>query len=234
MNVVKRNGDVVPFNIDNIKKCVAYLSKNLCVEKCNELVIQKTQDGLFDRVTTTQITNLLSITATHSTISHPDYGILGGRLAVLNLHKSTTGDLKTYAETLYTYVNPKNNKPGPLLTEATYNVFVKYENILNKVIDYNRDFNFTSFGINTLLKSYLIKIDKRVYERPQQLYMRVAIGIHEDDIDSVIQTYEYLSTGLYTHATPTMFHAGTPHGQLASCFLGGGLGVGQVHQQKIR
>lgn len=221
MNIIKRNGNKVPFDLNKLKKCVADLSTDLCVKNCDELVIQKTQDGLFDGVTTTQITDLLSITATHSTISHPDYGILGGRLAVLNLHKSTTDNLKTYADTLYAYVNPKNNKPGPLLTEATYDVFIKYADQLNQVIDYNRDFNFTSFGINTLLKSYLIKIDKRVYERPQQLYMRVAIGIHEDDIASVIQTYEYLSTGMYTHATPTMFHSGTPHGQLASCFLVG-------------
>jgi len=219
MFVKKRDGTTVEYKKENIIKTVDKLSKGLVLQDCKELVIDTTCEGLHDNVTTTEITELLSSMATNNTFSHPDYGILGGRLSVLNLHKSTTDNLKEYADTLYNYVNPKTNLPGPLLTEATYNVFIKHKSELEKVIDYNRDFNFTSFGIHTLLKSYLIKINEKVFERPQQLYMRVAIGIHEDDIHSVIKTYEYLSKGLYTHATPTMFHSGTPHGQLSSCFL---------------
>ncbi len=222
MHITKRNGNLQDFDVTKIEKCVSSMCWGLNdYVKANffDLVVQPTIKGLYNSVKTEEILNLLSENASNRTISHPDYGILAGRFTVLNLNKKTTPNLKEYATTLREYINPSTGKQGPLLTEQAYKVFCEYEKRLTYEINYNRDFNFTSFGINTLLKSYLIKINKKVYERPQQLYMRVAIGIHGFDIESVVKTYHYLSMGLYTHATPTMFHSGTPGGQLGSCFL---------------
>ena len=192
MHITKRNGDLQKIDINKIKKCVSTMCYGLNdYVKLNfhDLVLEPTIKGLYDGVKTHEILDLLSENASNRTISHPDYGILAGRFAILNLNKNTTDNLKEYATTLREYINPATGKPGPLITEQAYKVFCEYQDRLSDEIDYDRDFNFTSFGINTLLKSYLIKINKEVYERPQQLYMRVAVGIHGFDIENVVRTY---------------------------------------------
>src|ERR1700712_5207480 len=153
------------------------------------------------------------------TVTHPDYAILAARIAVSNLHKQTKKQFSAVVQDLYNYVNPKNNKPSPMISNETYNTVMKYSEELNSAIVYDRDFNYQYFGFKTLERSYLLRINGKVAERPQHMIMRVAVGIHGDDIEAAIQTYNYMSNKYFTHASPTLFNAGTPQPQLSSCFL---------------
>ena len=158
-------------------------------------------------------------TAAYMTVTHPDYAILAARIAVSNLHKQTKKQFSAVISDLYHYVNPKNNKPSPMISTETYECIVRHEEELNSAIVYDRDFNYQYFGFKTLEKSYLLKIGKQVAERPQHMIMRVAVGIHGDDIEKAIETYNLMSQKCFTHASPTLFNAGTPQPQLSSCFL---------------
>src|ERR1700712_4104955 len=153
------------------------------------------------------------------TVTHPDYAILAARIAVSNLHKQTKKQFSAVIQDLYTYVNPKNGKPSPMISDQTYNTVMKYADELNSAIVYDRDFNYQYFGFKTLERSYLLRLDGKVAERPQHMIMRVAVGIHGNDIEAAIETYNYMSNKYFTHASPTLFSAGTPQAQLASCFL---------------
>jgi ribonucleoside-diphosphate reductase subunit M1 len=153
------------------------------------------------------------------TTTHPDYAILAARIAVSNLHKQTKKQFSAVVSDLYHYVNPKNNKKSPMISDYTYNVIMKHADELNSAIVYDRDFNYQYFGFKTLERSYLLRIDGKVAERPQHMIMRVAVGIHGEDIEAAIETYNYMSNKYFTHASPTLFSAGTPNPQLASCFL---------------
>jgi ribonucleoside-diphosphate reductase subunit M1 len=153
------------------------------------------------------------------TVTHPDYAILAARIAVSNLHKQTKKQFSSVIEDLYHYVNPKNNKPAPMISKRIYELVLKHAEELNSAIVYDRDFNYQYFGFKTLERSYLLRINGKVAERPQHMIMRVAVGIHGEDIEKAIETYNLMSQKYFTHASPTLFNAGTPQPQMASCFL---------------
>ncbi|KAF9203697.1 Ribonucleoside-diphosphate reductase large subunit [Haplosporangium sp. Z 27] len=182
-------------------------------------VTQKVISGVYQGVTTFELDNLAAETAAYMTTKHPDYAILAARIAISNLHKQSKKVFSQVIEDLYRYVNPKNLKPSPMISDETYATVMKHADRLNSAIIYDRDFSFNYFGFKTLERSYLLKIDGKIAERPQHLIMRVAVGIHGDDVDSVIETYNFMSEKYFTHASPTLFNAGTPRPQMSSCFL---------------
>lgn len=153
------------------------------------------------------------------TVTHPDYAILAARIALSNLHKQTKKQFSSVISDLYHYINPKNHKPAPMISQKTYDIVMRHAEELNSAIVYDRDFNYQFFGFKTLERSYLLRIDNKIAERPQHMLMRVAVGIHEDNVEKVIETYNLMSQKCFTHASPTLFNAGTPNPQLASCFL---------------
>lgn len=219
MNVVKRDGRREPVMFDKITDRIRFLCYEL-----NELVdpvkvAMRVIEGLYDGVTTSELDNLAAETAASMTIAHPDYAQLAARIAVSNLHKNTT---KSFSETMtemYHYVNPRTGQEAPLLSDEVYSVIMENAEKLDSTIIYNRDFNYDYFGFKTLERSYLLKINGKIAERPQHMLMRVSVGIHLNDIDSAIETYELMSKKFFTHATPTLFNAGTPKPQMSSCFL---------------
>ncbi len=147
-------------------------------------------------------------TAAYMTVQHPDYAILAARIAVSNLHKQTKKQFTSVVSDLYHYVNPKNNKPSPMINQKTYEAVMKHADELNSAIVYDRDFNYQYFGFKTLERSYLLRLNGKVAERPQHMIMRVAVGIHGEDIEKVIETYNLMSNKYFTHASPTLFNAG--------------------------
>ena len=182
-------------------------------------ITQKVIGGIFTGVTTVELDTLAAETAASLTTKHPDYAILAARIAVSNLHKQTKKVFSEVMRDLHSYVNPRTGKPAPLLSDETWAVIERNKDRLDGHIIYERDFNFNYFGFKTLERAYLLKLDGQVAERPQHMFMRVAVGIHGDDIDRAIETYNHMSEGFFTHASPTLFNAGTPHAQLSSCFL---------------
>jgi ribonucleoside-diphosphate reductase alpha chain len=219
MYVAKRDGKREPVMFDKITDRV----RKLCYE-LNELVdpvkvAMRVIEGLYDGVTTSELDNLAAETAASMTITHPDYAQLAARIAVSNLHKNTK---KSFSETMtdmYHYVNPRTGQESPLLSDEVYEAIMANAEVLDSTIIYNRDFNYDYFGFKTLERSYLLKINGQIVERPQHMLMRVSVGIHLNDIASAIETYELMSKKFFTHATPTLFNAGTPKPQMSSCFL---------------
>src|ERR1700759_3373309 len=220
MFVVKRDGRKETVKFDKITARIEKLCYGLNPALVDSIdVAKKVIEGLFDGVTTSELDNLAAETAASLTTKHPDYALLASRIAISNLHKNT---IKSFSETmklLYNYVDPKTGKPAPLLADDVWEVIEKNAEILDSSIIYDRDFGFDYFGFKTLEKSYLLKLDGKIAERPQHLFMRVSVGIHKSDIDSVIKTYNLMSERWFTHATPTLFNAGTPKPQMSSCFL---------------
>lgn len=153
------------------------------------------------------------------TVTHPDYAILAARIAVSNLHKQTKKQWSSVISDLYHYVNPKNDRASPMISQETYECVMKHKDDLDSAIVYDRDFNYQYFGFKTLERSYLLKLNGKIVERPQHMIMRVAVGIWRDDIERVVETYNFMSSKFFTHASPTLFNAGTPQAQLSSCFL---------------
>ncbi|GME80886.1 unnamed protein product [[Candida] boidinii] len=153
------------------------------------------------------------------TTVHPDYAILAARIAISNLHKQTKKQFSAVIDDLFNYVNPKNNKHAPMISKELYDLVNKHSEELNSAIVYDRDFSYNYFGFKTLERSYLLRVNGKVAERPQHLIMRVALGIHGEDIESAIETYNLMSERFFTHASPTLFNAGTPQPQMSSCFL---------------
>ncbi|KAH0831964.1 ribonucleotide reductase [Lanmaoa asiatica] len=182
-------------------------------------VAKKVIAGVYQGVTTVELDNLAAETAAYLTTKHPDYAVLAARIAISNLHKETKKNFSAVIKDLYEYINPKNGQPAGMISEQTYNVVQKHAAMLDSAIIYNRDFNYNYFGFKTLERSYLLRINGRVAERPQHMIMRVAVGVHGDDIERVLETYNLMSERYFTHASPTLFNAGTPHPQLSSCFL---------------
>ena len=176
-------------------------------------------EGLYDGVTTSELDNLAAETAASMTIAHPDYAQLAARIAISNLHKNTNKSFSETMNEMYHYVNPRTNQKAPLLSEEVHKVIQENAEFLNSHIIYNRDFNYDYFGFKTLERSYLLRINGKIVERPQHMLMRVSVGIHLNDLDSVIETYDLMSKKFFTHATPTLFNAGTPKPQMSSCFL---------------
>lgn len=220
MYVYKRGGHKEPVRFDKITARVQRLCYGLDTKHVDAVAItQRVISGVYQGVTTIELDNLAAETAAYMTTIHPDYAILAARIAVSNLHKQTTKQFSQVAKELYEYVNPKTGKHSPMISNETYDVIVKNADELNSAIVYDRDFNYNYFGFKTLERSYLLRIDGKVAERPQHLIMRVSIGIHGDDIERVIECYNLMSQRYFTHGSPTLFNAGTPSPQMSSCFL---------------
>ena len=220
MYVVKRDGRKESVKFDKITARIDKLSYGLNTDFVKTIEIaKKVIDGLYDGVSTQELDELAAETAATLTTKHPDFATLAARIAVSNLHKTTSKSFSSTMKRLYTYVNPKTGENASLLSKEVYGVINKNAALLDSSIIYDRDFSYDYFGFKTLEKSYLLRLDGKVIERPQHMLMRVAIGIHMDDIDSVLETYNLLSEKWFTHATPTLFNAGTPKPQLSSCFL---------------
>ncbi len=219
MYVVKRDGHKEPVMFDKITDRIKKLCYGLNDRVDAVKVAMRVIEGLYDGVTTSELDNLAAETAASMTISHPDYAQLAARIAVSNLHKNTNKSFSETMNEMYHYVNPRTNQEAPLLSEEVHNVIQENAELLNSHIIYNRDFNYDYFGFKTLERSYLLKINGKIVERPQHMLMRVAVGIHLNDLESVIETYDLMSKKFFTHATPTLFNAGTPKPQMSSCFL---------------
>ncbi|KAI9202764.1 ribonucleotide reductase [Polychytrium aggregatum] len=220
MFVYKRDGRTEKVAFDKITSRITKLCYGLDMNFVDPVQISiKVVSGVYQGVTTVELDNLAAETAAYLTTKHPDYAILAARIAVSNLHKETKKQFSAVVEDLYTYVNPATGKPAPMISQETYECIVKHADRLNSAIIYDRDFNYNYFGFKTLERSYLLRIKGRVAERPQHMLMRVAVGIHGEDIDGAIETYNLLSEKYFTHASPTLFYAGTPRPQLSSCFL---------------
>jgi len=220
MYVIKRDGKKEPVKFDKITARIEKLCYGLNPALVDPIdVAKKVIEGLYDGVTTSELDNLAAETAASLTTKHPDYALLASRIAVSNLHKNT---IKSFSETmrrLHGYIDLKAGKNASLIADDVWEVIEKNAEVLDSTIIYDRDFGFDYFGFKTLEKSYLLKLDGKIAERPQHLFMRVSVGIHKDDIDSVIKTYNLMSERWFTHATPTLFNAGTPKPQMSSCFL---------------
>ncbi len=182
-------------------------------------VAMRVIEGLYDGVTTSELDNLAAEIAATMTTAHPDYAKLAARISVSNLHKNTKKSFSETMKDLYEYVNPRTGKKAPLLSDEVHQVVAENAEMLDSTIIYNRDFGYDYFGFKTLERSYLLKLNGKIVERPQHMLMRVAVGIHLNDLDSVIETYELMSKKYFTHATPTLFNSGTPKPQMSSCFL---------------
>ncbi len=220
MQVVKRDGKTESVKFDKITARVQKLCYGLSSEHVSPLMVaQKVIEGVYDGVTTTELDNLAAETAASLTTRHPDYALLASRIAISSLHKNTKKSFSETMRDLYNYIDPKTGKQAGLLAEDVMAIMDKHADLLDSTIIYDRDFGYDYFGFKTLEKSYLLKLHGKVVERPQHMLMRVAVGIHKEDIDSVIETYNYMSERWFTHATPTLFNAGTPKPQLSSCFL---------------
>lgn len=219
MFVLKRDGRKEPVKFDKVTARVQKLAYGLSEHVDTFSVAQKVIEGIFDGVTTSQLDNLAAEIAASMTTRHPDFALLAARIAVSNLHKNTKKSFSETIKDLYEYVDPHTGKKAPLIAEDVFNIIWKNRDLLDSTIIYDRDFGYDYFGFKTLEKSYLLKINGNVAERPQQMLMRVAVGIHKENIDAAIETYNLMSERWFTHATPTLFNAGTPKPQLSSCFL---------------
>jgi ribonucleoside-diphosphate reductase alpha chain len=219
MYVVKRDGHKEPVMFDKITDRIKKLCYGLNDMVDAVKVAMRVIEGLYDGVTTSELDNLAAETAASMTVSHPDYAQLAARIAISNLHKNTNKSFSETMNEMFHYVNPRTNQEAPLLSEEVHKVIMDNAEFLNSHIIYNRDFNYDYFGFKTLERSYLLKINGKIVERPQHMLMRVSVGIHLDDLDAVIETYDLMSKKFFTHATPTLFNAGTPKPQMSSCFL---------------
>ena len=220
MQVIKRTGRKEPVSFDKITARIKKLCYGLDADYVDYIEIaKKVILGLYDGVTTTELDNLAAETAASMTTIHPDYTKLASRIAVSNLHKNTNKSFSKTMRALYEYIDPKTGEPAGLISAEALEVIEANANRLDGAIIYDRDYSFDFFGFKTLERSYLLRMDGEVVERPQQMLMRAAVGIHGKDVDSAIQTYNYMSEKWFIHATPTLFNAGTPRPQLSSCFL---------------
>ncbi|WP_406823746.1 ribonucleoside-diphosphate reductase subunit alpha [Pedobacter sp. KACC 23697] len=220
MFVLKRDGRKEPVQFDKITARIQKLCYGLNADLVDPIdVAKKVIEGLYDGVTTSELDNLAAETAASLTTKHPDYALLASRIAVSNLHKNTTKSFSGTMKMLYEYFDPKAQKEAPLIADDIYEIIEKNKDILDSSIIYDRDFGFDYFGFKTLEKSYLLKVNGQIVERPQHLFMRVSVGIHKEDIESAIKTYNLMSERWFTHATPTLFNAATPKPQMSSCFL---------------
>ncbi|MDY8136865.1 ribonucleoside-diphosphate reductase subunit alpha [Aquimarina sp. 2201CG5-10] len=219
MYVVKRDGRKEPIMFDKITARVRKLCYGLNPLVDPVKVAMRVIEGLYDGVTTSELDNLAAEIAATMTITHPDYAKLAARISVSNLHKNTKKTFSEVVTDLYGYVNPRTGKKAPLIADDVYDVIMANKEKLDSTIIYNRDFGYDYFGFKTLERSYLLKINGKIAERPQHMLMRVSIGIHLNDLDAAIETYELMSKKYFTHATPTLFNSGTPKPQMSSCFL---------------
>lgn len=220
MFVIKRNGKKEAVHFDKITARIHKLIYGLSISEKDVIEIaKKVIQGIYDNVTTTELDNLAAETAAAQTTIHPDFSVLAARIAVSNLHKNTLKSFSKTAQLLYEYTDPITQTHAPLISEEIYKIIRKNADELDSSVIYDRDYNFDYFGFKTLERSYLIRTNGKVTERPQHLFMRVALGIYKEDIQAAIETYNLMSEKWFIHATPTLFNAGTPKPQMSSCFL---------------
>jgi len=219
MDILKRNGSKEPVKLEKISSRIKKLTYGLNERVDPDIVSTKVVSGLYDGVSSTELDQLSAETAASMVTVHPDFGKLAARIAITALYKDVEKDFSVIAKKLFEYINPKTGDSAGMISDEVYAVIQKYSQELDAMIVHDRDFNFDYFGFMTLRKSYLLKIDNVSAETPQHLYMRVAVGIWRDNLEMVQKTYDMLSQGLFTHATPTLFNASTNRPQLSSCFL---------------
>ena len=220
LQVVKRNGDKEDVRFDAIQEKLTKLSYGLHEKWVDPGMVTKLViEGLYDGVTTSELDELAAETAASLASHHPDYSKLAARICVDNLHRSTKDKFSEVVSDLRNYVDPESGKHAPLISEEVFAIIMENKDVLDAHIDYNRDHNFDYFGFKTLERSYLLRLDGAVVERPQHMFLRVSVGIHHDNIEKALETYDLMSEGWFTHATPTLFNSGTPTPQMSSCFL---------------
>jgi ribonucleoside-diphosphate reductase alpha chain len=219
MYVVKRDGRKEAVKFDKITARIIKMCYGLDPLVSPEAVAMKVIEGIYDGVTTTVLDNLAAEVAASKTIDHPDYALLASRIAVSNLHKETKKTFSEVIDDMHHYIDPKTGQNASLIADDVYDIIVENRDLLDSSIIYDRDFRYDYFGFKTLTRSYLMKLNGIIVERPQQMLMRVAVGIHKKDVQSAIKTYNLMSEGWFTHATPTLFNSGTPKPQMSSCFL---------------
>ncbi|MCB0566577.1 MAG: ribonucleoside-diphosphate reductase subunit alpha [Phaeodactylibacter sp.] len=220
MEVIKRSGKREDVSFDKITARIKKLCYDLDTRYIDYIEIaKKVILGLYDGVTTTELDNLAAETAATMAPEHPEYAILAARIAVSNLHKNTKKSFARTMKDLYNYIDPKTGEPAGLIGDEAFDIIWKYRDELDSAIIYDRDYSFDYFGFKTLERSYLLRMDGQVVERPQHMIMRTAVGIHGEDIEAAVETYNLISEKWFIHATPTLFNAGTPKPQLSSCFL---------------
>ena len=220
MYVIKRNGEQQTVSFDKITTRISSLTKGLDNKFVDAtLVAQKVVSGVYPGVTTEELDELAAQTAAYMATEHPDYALLAARISVSNLHKKTLDSFSETCRALNAYVHPKTGKRAALIADPVFKVIMDNAEELNAAIDYERDFTYDYFGFKTLERAYLLKMSGVVTERPQHMLMRVSVGIHMEDMPKVLEMYDLMSKKMYTHATPTLFNAGTRRPQLSSCFL---------------
>lgn len=220
MFVYKRDGRKEAVKFDKITARIQKLCYGLDPKHVGPVnVAMRVIEGLYDGVSTMELDNLAAETAASLTTKHPDYALLASRIAISNLHKITKKSFAATMKDLYDYIDPKTGKQAPLIADDVYQIILDNAEQLDSAIIYDRDFGYDYFGFKTLERSYLLKLNGKVAERPQHMLMRVSVGIHKHDIKKAIETYDLMSERWFTHATPTLFNAGTPKPQMSSCFL---------------
>jgi len=225
MKVKKRNGELEEMRYDKITKRISALCHDLNMDYVDPTYITlKVTQGIYDGISTIELDKLAAETAAQMTSTHPDYAKLAGRISVSNLHKSTPRKFSQCIKELYSFIEPKTGKESTLISNEVYEFVMENKEVIDGAIDMNRDLDFDYFGFKTLERSYLLKIGNRIVERPQYMYMRVAVGICKGDVEMALRIYDDLSQHFYTHATPTLFNAGTRRAQMSSCFLIGNKG----------
>lgn len=221
LSVVKRGGERDPFSTEKLRIRLQDHLQGLDASHVSiDSIIEKLQSEIHDDISTEKLDNLLAECIAYMAYSHPDYLKLAGKVKVSTLHKKTKSVFSEVIHDLRNFVHPKTRLPSPLISEEVYNVVLQNTEVLNAAIKTERDFQFDYFGFKTLERSYLLKLgDSQIAERPQHMFMRVSLGIHGGDIQKAIETYDLLSTGMFIHASPTLFNSGTPIPQMSSCFL---------------
>lgn len=223
--VLKRSGELQPYDAAKIRRRFENVIQDLDAANLDlDLLTDNVTRGLTDQIASDKLDELVAQTAAYSVTKHPDYGRMGGRLCITRLHKNTNASVLETFRVLHEHVTYQTNRPAPLVSDDVWQVVQDNHEALQAMIDYNRDMNFEFFGFKTLERSYLLRVEEkrgsmRIVERPQVLFLRVALGIHAADLKSVKITYDLMSQGFFTHATPTLFNAGTPKPQMSSCFL---------------
>ena len=216
MRVIKRNGDIEDVSFDKVLNRIKHLSSDLRVNVVE--IAQQVCSRIYDGVKTSELDELAAQMCSSMIVDHPDYGILAARIAISNHQKNTSPSFSETIQLLFDNLDVEGNS-APLVSEDLYNTVQRNKEKLNSYIDYSRDYLFDYFGFKTLERSYLMNVKGRVVERPQHMWMRVALGIHGNDFKDALQTYDLMSTKHFTHATPTLFNAGTPRPQCSSCYL---------------
>ena len=220
MYVITRSGEREPIKFDKITERIEQLCFDLDRSFIDPMKIaKKVIEGIYDGITTKELDQLAAETAAYLSTQHPQYATLAGRIAVSNLHKETRGCFSENIKQMYHFVNPVTGEASPLVSTELYEAVMANAELLDKSVVDKRDYNYDYFGYKTLEKSYLLKMNNKIVERPGQMLMRVSLGIHTNDIESAIKTYNLMSEKYFTHASPTLFNSGTNKAQLSSCFL---------------